>query len=598
MSAIAIIGKPNSGKSLLFNKMTGLSQKVANFPGVTVEVKEGKYGEHTLIDLPGIYTFNALTQDEEVAVKKFFDHLATHKVGAVLCVLDSTSLKASLRLGLEVQMAAAKEKVPVIFALNMMDVLEDNQLRMDVDGLAKELRAPVIPISAKTGNGIEPLKHILENSQNLKPIDFSEINFELRAAEIQKSFGVNADVLIKKQTRLDQILLSNIYGGFFFVVIMLVLFQAIFTWAVPFMDLVEWLIEVIGMKAASYLPKGWLQDFVIEAIFGGLGSFLVFVPQIFFLTFIVGLLEDSGYLARAAIICHKPLKFFGLSGKSFIPLLSGHACAIPAIYASRVVESPKRRLLTVLAIPLMGCSARLPVYTLLIAAFIPAYSFLGGLIGLQGIIFFSLYFLGIIVALIVSGVLSKTLYKTKNDSPFILELPPYRLPHWRPLLKRSLNSCHQFIQKAGLVIFCVTIIVWTLGYFPNGSGHLESSWLAIMGRFIEPVMTPLGLDWKYGIAVLSSFVAREVFVGTLGTLFGIEAIGDDISNLASQIQNSGLTLGSGMALLVFYVIALQCVSTLVIIRRELNSTKTAISLFFSYGALAYFLAWCVKLLIP
>lgn len=597
MSSIAIIGKPNSGKSLLFNKLTGLSQKVANFPGVTVEVKEGKYGEKTLLDLPGIYTLNVMTADEEVAVKKFFEHLSSHDVGTVLCVLDATHLKASLRLGLEVQMLAAREKRPVVFALNMIDVLNDNQLNIDVEGLARDLQAPVVPLSAKTGQGLDQLQSTLA-SEVLIPIEFKEINYEARATELQRAFGVNSDILIKKQTKLDRIFLSNFFGGISFFFVMLVLFQSIFTWAAPFMDSVEWVVEALGLYITSFLSEGWWRDFVAEALFGGVGSFLVFVPQIFFLTFIIGLLEDSGYLARAAVICHKPLKFFGLSGRSFIPLLSGYACAIPAIYASRVVESPKRRLLTILAIPLMGCSARLPVYALLIAAVIPTKSFMGGLLGLQGLTFFLLYFLGIAVALLISFFLSKTFYRSTSDSPFILELPPYRIPHWRPLLKKSIYSCQQFVTKAGGVILIVTVIVWVLGYFPYGSGQLDKSWLGSMGHIIEPLMKPLGLDWKYGVAILSSFVAREVFVGTLGTLFGIQEVGADLSSLIDKIQATGLTLGSGLALLAFYAIALQCVSTLALIRRELASTRTAIVLFIAYGTLAYFLAWCIKLLIP
>ena len=591
MSSIAIIGKPNSGKSLLFNQMTGLSQKVANFPGVTVDVKTGQAGEQTLLDLPGIYTFNAVTEDETVAVEKFHHHVSSPDVGAVLCVLDATNLRASLRLGLEVQMLAAKEKTPVIFALNMMDIIKTNNLGMNTEGLAKHLGAPLVPISAKTGEGLEQLRAIMMASQNLKPVVFQDMNYEARAIELNESYGPDVEVLFKKQSKLDRFFLSNRLGGFSFSLIMLVLFQAIFTWAVPFMNAVEWTLESLGLYVASLLPVGIMRDFVVDALFGGIGSFLVFVPQIFFLTFIIGLLEDSGYLARAAVICHKPLKMFGLSGKSFIPLLSGHACAIPAIYAARTVASPKRRLLTILAVPLMGCSARLPVYALLIAAFIPSTTYFGGVLGLQGVVFFALYFLGILVALIVSAFLSKTFYKTKSDAPFILELPAYRIPHWRPLLKRSLTSCRQFVTKAGAVIFSVTVIVWILGYFPEGSGQLESSWLASLGHAIEPIMRPLGLDWKYGIAILSSFLAREVFVGTLGTLFGIEGADENISSLAERIQSSGLGIEAGVSLLVFYAIALQCVSTLAVIRKELNSTKSALFLFMAYGLIAYLLAW-------
>ncbi|MCJ8275656.1 MAG: hypothetical protein MJK18_02350, partial [Bdellovibrionales bacterium] len=269
------------------------------------------------------------------------------------------------------------------------------------------------------------------------------------------------------------------------------------------------------------------------------------------------MLEDSGYLARAAMICHRPLKFFGLSGKSFIPMLPGHACAIPAIYAARTVESPRRRFITILTVPLMGCSARLPVYALLIAAFIPSTTILGGLIGLQGLVFFSLYLLGILTALVVSLVISKTSMTQQSDSPFILELPPYRIPNLRPLISRSLQSSWQFVSKAGSIIFTVTLVVWVLGYFPNGSGQLDSSWLAYLGRAIEPALQPIGLDWKYGVAVLTSFLAREVFVGTLGTMFGIEGADENMGGLIESLQDSPLTLASGVALLVFYAIALQ-----------------------------------------
>src|SRR5574343_485150 len=319
-------------------------------------------------------------------------------------------------------------------------------------------------------------------------------------------------------------------------------------------DLAAWVTGLMG--------EGMAADFTRDALFGGFGAFLVFVPQIMVLTLIIGLLEDSGYLARAALICHRPLSYFGLSGRSFVPFLSAHACAIPAIMAARTIESPRKRLITMMTIPLMSCSARLPVYGLLIAVLVPDVSYLGGLVNLQGVVFFGLYMFGIVTALVVSALLaqSKTIGEQQQDMPFILELPSYRLPHWKPLARRVLQSCKAFIYRAGPVIFAVSVVLWALGYFPQGS-NLEHSYLGMIGHWIDPVFEPLGLDWRYGVAILMSFLAREVFVGALGTLFGIDGADEHVGDLATQIQNDGLALGAGIGLLLFYVIALQCVAT-------------------------------------
>ncbi len=593
MKSVAIIGKPNSGKSLLFNRITGLSQKVANFPGVTVDVKSGSLGNLQILDLPGIYTFHAVSSDEDITVDIFSKNIESPDVVAVICVLDATKIQASLRLGLEVQMRAAKVGKPVLFVLNMVDIILENNLEINVDKLSRELGAPVVSVSAKTSMGIENLKELILSAEQITPVLYKNIDYVQRAKEISSGLELNVDLLFKTQNRLDKLLLSSRLGWLFFTLIMLVLFQAIFSWAAPFMDLVETVISKTGELAVSTMAAESLRDFVKDAIFAGLGSFLVFVPQIFFLTFIIGLLEDSGYLARAAVICHRPLKYFGLSGKSFVALLSGHACAIPAIYASRTIESPKSRFLTMLIIPLMGCSARLPVYTLLISAFIPPLTIWGGIFGLQGLTFFTMYLLGLVVGLFVAWVLSKVMNQKQSDTPFILELPPYRMPHWLPLIRRSFQSCVHFVTKAGFIIFTVTVGVWILGYFPGGSGELESSWLAGLGRLIEPLTESLGLDWKYGVAILSSFLAREVFVGTLGALMGIEDTESHAVGLIEKIQLSGLSMGSGFALLVFYAVAMQCVSTLAILRKELNSWRIPVFLFLGYGFIAYTLAWLV-----
>ena len=408
--------------------------------------------------------------------------------------------------------------------------------------------------------------------------------------QLAHKFGPRGDVLLRTQNRLDAFFLHSAFGGVAFFGVMYLLFQSIFTWAQPAMDGVESLLAGLSDIVVPMLGPTIAQDFAADAIFSGLGAFLVFVPQIFVLTFVIGLLEDSGYMARAAVICHRPLRFFGLTGKSFIPMLSGVACAIPGIYAARSIESPRRRFLTYLAIPLMPCSARLPVYTLLIAAFIPASTAFGGLIGWQGLAMFLVYFFGMVVGLIVTAFVSRSSSVEATDLPFVLEMPAYRRPALLPLLRKCWHRCGMFITKAGPIILGVTLVIWVLGYFPNGGGDLGESWLGAMGRVIEPVFAPLDLDWRYGVAILTSFLAREVFVGTLGVMFGIEGAEENMVPLVDQIQASGLGLASGVALLVFFAVALMCVSTLAVLSRESGSTRLAARMFVIYVAMAYLLA--------
>jgi ferrous iron transport protein B len=597
MNNILVVGKPNSGKSLLFNKLTGLKQKVANFPGVTVEIKEGTLDDSIkIIDFPGGYSLNPISQDEKIALEKLNEVALEEKSVGLVCVLDATRLERSLILGLQMLDYATKHKLPIIYALNMMDEIQANKTSIDAKGLSQKLGCRVIPVSGRTKFGLEDLKgqikRINEDPTHFIPqTSFVSENEVLKTAHcLNRDFGPKTDVLLKKQNFLDRFFLNNILGGLTFVLVMIFLFQAIFTWASPLMDMTESLLISLGGFVGSWIPEGMAKDFFNDAIIGGIGSFIVFVPQIFILSIIIGILEDSGYLARASIICHRPLSFFGLSGKSFIPYLTGHACAIPSIYAARTIESPKKRLLTILTVPLMACSARLPVYSLLITALIPNKTFWGGLIGYRGIAFFMLYFLGLGTALLVSGIISK-MYKGQSNDPYIQELPPYRLPSILVLLKKGLDTAYQFFTKAGPIIFVVSMVVWFLGYFPNGSGELESSWLASIGKFIEPIFRPLGVDWKYGVAILMSFLAREVFVGTLGTFFGIEGADENIGGLAEKIVESGLLPASGFALLIFYAIAIQCVSTLAVLKRELENKLFPIYIFLFYTLMAYILAW-------
>lgn len=592
MSQILLIGKPNSGKTLLFNRLTHSNNRAANFPGATVEIKRGVWNTYSLTDFPGTYSLTPLTSDEELAITQFKKAVDGSEAQVVICVLDATRLEVSLNFALRVMAYLSEKSAALVFAVNMMDDLESNGLTMDLQGLSASLGVPMVGVSARLQKGFPELLATVEKAMSDKtPIrSYNETDIAGTAQRLTRSFGPKGDVLIKRMNRLDQIFLSSFWGGVLFLIIMLLVFQSVFAWSVPMMDAVEGVIGFLGEQVSGLLPDGVIKDFINDAIFGGLGAFLVFVPQIFVLTFIIGLLEDSGYLARVAIICHRPLQFFGLSGKSFIPYLSGHACAIPAIYATRIIESPRRRWITLITLPLIACSARLPVYALFITALIPAVFIFGGLISLQGLTFFFLFILGYIVALLVSALSARFLFKNKSDAPFIIELPQYRWPVLSPLLLRSLRTVWRFSRDAGPVIFMVSVVVWFFSYFPNGSGHLDSSWLAQLGHWIEPLVAPLGLDWKYAVAILASFLAREVFVGTLGTFYGIEKAEDSVSSLSESIKQDGVTLASGMALLVFYVVALQCVSTLATLRRETGSWKMPALLFIGYTVLAYILA--------
>lgn len=602
MKNIILVGKPNSGKSLLFNQLTGMRQKVANFPGVTVELKSGKFGEYRLVDFPGAYSLSTLSRDEEIAVEKIHEAMHDDNTSLIVCNLDATRLERSLVFGLQVRDLAKQHDKALIFALNMIDEVERFSHHVDCEQLGKDLGVAVFPLSAKTLIGLHEFKvalnDIVKQPEKFIPtISVAEDNSVFNVSRlIAKRYGIHADIVLKQQNRIDSFLLNNVLGGIAFFGIMFLLFQSIFTWATPLMDGVENVIGVLAQITTSAIGPGIINDFLQDALFGGFGSFLVFVPQIMVLTFIIGLLEDSGYLARAALICHKPLSYFGLSGRSFIPYLSGHACAIPAIMAARTIESPRKRLITMMTIPLMSCSARLPVYALLIAVLIPDTTYVGGFFSLQGTAFFVLYFLGIFTALTVSVLLDKFTNRDsdKAEMPFILELPNYRLPHWKPLMLRVITSAKQFIRRAGPVIFVVSVVIWFLGYFPSSEHELQGSYLAVIGQWIEPIFEPLGLDWRYGVAILVSFLAREVFVGALGTLFGIEGADENIAGLAANIQADGLTLGAGLGLLIFYVIALQCVATVATLKGETGSRKIAWGLFVGYGMLAYSLAFVVS----
>jgi ferrous iron transport protein B len=605
VSKVLLIGSPNSGKTLLFNRLTGLQQKVANFPGVTVEIASGRFAGLDgvqLFDYPGTYSLQAISGEERVAVDKFREALTEPELGLVLCVIDVTRLEKSLYFALQVIRECGRAGKPVRIIANMMDVLAHHSIDIDLTALGEALGAAVIGVSARSGLGLAHLEGEVAAclEAGCPPVaEREEPDLLLRgtAHQIARRFGPKGDVLLRTQNRLDAFFLHTAAGGVAFFLVMYLLFQSIFTWAAPAMDGVEFVLGWVADRTVPLLGPQLAQDFAADAVFSGIGAFLVFVPQIFVLTFVIGLLEDSGYMARAALICHRPLRVFGLTGKSFIPMLSGVACAIPGIYAARSIDSPRKRILTYLAIPLMPCSARLPVYTLLIAAFIPNTTVFGGLFGLQGLAMFLVYGFGMVCGLLVTAFVSRASKSREPDLPFVLEMPAYRLPSLVPLLRKSWRRCVHFITKAGGVILSVTVVIWVLGYFPNGGADLGSSWLGQLGQYVEPLFAPLGLDWRYGVAVMTSFLAREVFVGTLGVMFGIEGADENMVPLVETLQDGALSLASGVALLVFFAVALMCVSTLAILRREAGSNSLAIKLFVAYGVGAYLLALCAYQLV-
>lgn len=607
MPSVLLVGTPNSGKTALFNRLTGLNQRVANYPGITVDLSIGrlaKLPDLDLVDFPGTYSLRPISEEERVAVGHFDSSLADPDVQHVLCIVDATRLEKSLFFCLQVVHACQRQGRPVSVVANMGDILRRHGLSIDAEGLSQAIGAPVMVASARTGEGTDaiisrlqspppaPAPQRVADDNSILASEGGSADDALYAAahRLAAQYGAPADGLLQSQSRLDRFFLGSLSGGLTFSLIMLILFQSIFTWSAPAMDAVEAGIIGLGGWILPLIGDGVFADFVADAVFSGIGAFLVFVPQIFVLTFVIGLLEDSGYLARAALICHKPLRFFGLSGKSFIPMLSGVACAIPAIYAARSIESPRARFLTYLAIPLMPCSARLPVYTLLIAIFIPRETALGGLVGWQGMTLFAIYVFGMAAGLVIAGLVNR-LSPSEGHMPFMMELPAYRIPALVPIARKSLQRAKHFVTKAGAVILGVTVVIWILGYFPNQGADLGGSWLGMLGQWIEPVFQPLGLDWRYGVAIVSAFLAREVFVGTLGTIMGIEGAEDNIVPLVEQVQASALPLGSGLALLVFFAIALQCVSTVAILAKESNSWKLALRMVIAYLCVAWIAAW-------
>jgi ferrous iron transport protein B len=601
ISTVALIGPPNSGKSTLFNRLTGMRQKVANYPGVTVEQRSARMGgvnhrELTLIDLPGIYSLHSYSEDARVAVDVLQGNMpGTSAPDAVLLVLDALQLNRQLMLAAPILAMG----LPTLVLLNMSDLMTARGGEIDPLALARELGAPVAMISATKGSGFDAIERFLSRlsgppevrQQAMQlPVLQNAASCHQWASQVSSRTKYKAPLSPDWTRRLDGVLLHKIWGPVIFLAVVIGVFQVVFAAG---LQLSDWLTEIFtkaGAAVVHFLPVPWLQVLLRDGVWNGVQAVLVFLPQILLLFLVIGVLEDSGYLARAALIADRVMRSIGLNGKAFIPLLSAYACAVPAIMATRTIENKRDRLATILVAPFMTCAARLPIYTLIIAAFIPNRPILGDFFGLRAAVMLSLYLLGFLAALATARMLKSSILKA-NSAPFILELPQYRWPTLRSIGLRLLDRGTVFVKQTGTVILAVTFALWVLSIVPFHGGTvapLTESVIGRLGHFIEPVLRPLGFNWKISIGLLTSVIAREVIVGTLGTLYGADPATQSVG-LQAALRHD-MTIGGAIALVVFFAFAMQCTSTLAVVRRETNSWKWPAVQFLYMTGLAYLAA--------
>ena len=691
---IALVGNPNSGKSSLFNTLTGLNQKVGNFPGVTVDKKAGFVQlsdslSAEVFDLPGTYSLYPRREDEWVAYRVLMQQDKQVTPEILILVADASNLKRNLLFVSQI----IDLKIPVVMALTMLDIAKQKEIVVDVPELERELGVPVIPVNPRKNKGIAQLKKAVEQTAqhlykapvrdfinnealaapaigSVKTIfpelsDYKAIHYlinhesfhldsrlqdEIESIEERNKFNhtkVQAEEIVQRYQKithvlkqsvsepstlqktlftekLDNILLHRHWGYAILLVVLFLLFQSIFWLAEYPMTFIEWTFAEFGSWLTRVLPQVWWSDLFINGIVAGIGGIVIFVPQIIILFGLISVLEDSGYMARISFLTDKLMRKVGLNGKSVMPMISGFACAVPAIMSARNIENKKERLLTILITPLMSCSARLPVYTILISLVVPKVLF-AGFLSLQGMVMMGLYILGIVMALLVAYV-ARWFINIREKSFFILELPMYRSPRWKNIFVTMIEKAKIFVMEAGKVIMVISLILWALSSFgpsdrmaeverkyqaladkntiqpdllekQKGTALLENSYAGIMGKAIEPVITPLGFDWKIGIALITSFAAREVFVGTMATLYSVEDDGEESLMLREKMQQATYsngskvyTLATGVSLMVFYVFAMQCMSTLAIVKRETKSWKWPMIQLVYMTALAYLMS--------
>jgi ferrous iron transport protein B len=598
LRTVALVGPPNSGKTTLFNRLTGLRQKVANYPGVTVERHLGQVkaagGEAiTLLDLPGVYSLTPRSEDARVAVDVLHARMpGTPRPDGVMLVLDATNL--GRQLGLAAQVVALG--LPTLVILNMADVLRSQGGHVDPLALARELGAPVVLASASKGAGLTAILQFLVSPPNAPapaslPVFQDVPACQAWARRVSQCGRYRRPLPSPWTPRLDSLCLHRIWGPAIFLLTVLVVFQSIFLVGQPLSDLLQHGLQKLGALVASQLPGGAVKSILIDGAWNGTAAVLVFLPQIMFLFLVIGILEDSGYLARAAVIADRTMAKVGLNGKAFIPLLSAYACAVPAIMATRTIESKRDRLATILIAPFMTCSARLPVYTMIIAAFVPNRRIAGLLFGSRAAAMLGLYVLGFLVAVITARALKSSILKSA-DTHFILELPPYRWPTPVSLGLRVLDRAKAFAFRAGTVILLVSLALAVLTRVPvhrGGSAAVQDSVIGAAGHVIEPVISPLGLDWRIGVGLVTSVAARETIIGTLGTLYGIDP--DSRGLELQQALRRELAPASAVALLIFIALAMQCVSTVAVVHRETNSWSWPALQFVYMGVVAYAAAY-------
>lgn len=639
---IALIGNPNTGKSTVFNMLTGMRQHVGNFPGVTVDKKSGKIEvagvEHKLVDFPGTYSIYPRSKDEEVVYRNLTDPKAEEYPDAVLVVVDASNLERNLLLFSQVY----DLQLPIVMILNMIDVAGRNNVEIDIPALEAAFPEATIVTSnarVKTGkdrilDAIDKLKsreghvfyrnEIAEIQDDTTQIEETDRRFE----QIRKLRAKVEQIKDKRNdltSRVDKVLVHPVFGYLIFIGILLVIFQFIFSFATVPMDLIDSAFAQLSVWTAEALPPGIFTDLLSQGIIPGIGGVVIFIPQIALLFFFIGILEESGYLSRVVFIMDRLMRPLGLNGKSVVPLMSSVACAIPGIMSARTISNSKERLNTILVAPLMSCSARIPVYTLLIALVIPNEKVLG-FMNLQGLVLFGLYFLGTITALMVALILKK-LIRTREKGFLLLEMPSYKAPRISNLAYTVLEKVKVFVVDAGKIIVAISIILWALAtYGPpermeragkealqyaemNGlekeeagqyiaSKRLENSYIGILGKTIEPVIKPLGYDWKIGISLITSFAAREVFVGSMATIYAVQDDGASNAPLITKLRNEKYqdgrpvySLAAGASLMVFYVYAMMCMATLAVVKRETKSWKYPIIQVGYMGVLAYLGAW-------
>ena len=598
---LALVGNPNSGKTALFNALTGSRQKVANYAGVTVERKEGVLTTPSgrvihVLDLPGTYSLRARSPDEAVTRDAVLGRLAGETPpDVIVCVADATNLRLVLRLALELKQVGR----PFVLALNMFDIAQRQGLRIDLEGLSREIGAPIVTTVATRKRGIEELVLAAEALADTMPAG-ENVWHEPSATEI-RSAHAEAQRILKAYVRpaerpdtwtnrIDGVLLHPVAGLLILSAIMFVMFQAVFAWATPVADLIEAGFTGLGGLVATVTPDGLLRSLLVDGLIAGVGSVLVFLPQILTVFFFILLLEDSGYMARAAFLMDRIMGAAGLHGRAFIPLLSSHACAIPGVMAARVIDQKHDRLTTILIAPLMTCSARIPVYTLIIGALIPRTT-VWGFLNLQGLVMFGLYASGILSGLLVAFVI-RTLFWRSASEPFMMELPTYRWPDPENVLRNLSQRGMIFINRAGRIILPLMVLVWVLSTFPyppeGATGPaIDYSFAGMIGHFIQPLLAPIGFNWQMSIALVPGMAAREVAVAALGTVYAVGDVDGAGQTALATILQAQWSLATGLSFLAWYVIAPQCVATLGVVKCETNGWLWPTVMFAYMFALAY-----------